>query len=197
MAHQASQTLLEAGFLADGGLDGVIVQVHDVALEPGLPDRLGGGEEPVPDPRFHLRSLESDPILFPAGCRIRPVSVPFSGEKKEETALSDGYGLGVRGTPERPGPAGQIKQLVFVQDAAPFLGEQVAGRVIGRGVRFPGPDFLESDGIDGGSPEKVVGTGDKVFQVDGVVHRVVYVAGRVTNIAIFEVIPYICKNNHL
>jgi hypothetical protein len=170
MDDDPHQALLESGRLAGCHLDGLFVQVDDLVVQSRAEHGLFRSEKPFPGDFLGQRALETDPVFLPAGRRIGPVGVPFAREEEEETAFSDGDGMRVRGTPELTGAAGQVEELVFVQDAAALFGEEVAGRVVGRGIWLPGRDFLEPDGIDGGSLEEIVGTGDKVFQVNGLVH---------------------------
>ena len=81
MGDDASQALLEARLLEGGGMDGIVVEVHDVAVEPYLQHRLLPGEEAAFHPFLHHGAVEADPEFLPAGGRVGPVGVPFAGKE--------------------------------------------------------------------------------------------------------------------
>ncbi len=96
--------------------------------------------------------------------------MPFAREQQEEAALPHLDRMGLRGAAERPLSLRDVQQLVLVQDASAFLGKQITGGMVGRGIGLTGAHFLEPDRIHGRAPQQVVGTRDQVLQMDGVVH---------------------------
>ena len=167
-SHYPGQSLLEAGFLAFGNVDGAGVEFGDVVVEGYLQHRPVLAEETLLKPCVGLGALESYPIFGPAGVVVGPVVVPLSRKQHYHGSGGD------RDAPVAPeGVAGEgtasvhyVQQLVFVQHAS-FLGrKQISRGVVGWRIRRPGLNLLTPHGIDRKTPVKVDRIDRQIFQVN-------------------------------
>ena len=83
-----------------------------------------------------LGALETYPVFRPSCLRIRPGIVPFAGEQHDDRSGRDAnLALPPQSVTGEASASGcDVKQLVFVQHAAPLRGEEIACRMVGRGI---------------------------------------------------------------
>ena len=149
VADDAHQALLEAGSLVGRHLDGLLVQVDDLVVQPQPEHRLFRGEEAFPGDVLGQGTFEADPVLLPAGRRVGPVGMPFSREQDEHRPAGDRNRGMQGGAAENALPFRDVEDLELVQDPPTFFREQIAGRVSRGGIGLAGTHDLGTHGIDG------------------------------------------------
>ena len=147
-------------------MDGLLIEIDEIVVETDPENGPLRTEEAVLHPAVDQRAVETYPELLPSSGGVGPVAVPFAGKQQEKAAPGQLDFMGKGGAAEPALAFGDIEKLVFLQHTAALLGEEIAGRVPGGGIRLAGADGLGAHGVDRQAPEPVVLVDNQVFLMD-------------------------------